>query len=114
GRRLADRCITRAVRGSTLPVIYGNGNQILQTPNYVVINYEMVHDTRVIPMDGRPHVGRNLRTYLGDARGHWEGHTLVVETTNFLDDKTGIGGNGGGTPRSEALKSVERIASVGP
>jgi hypothetical protein len=113
-RSLYDRCITRGVMGSTLPVIYGNGNQIFQTPNSVVINYEMVHDTRVIPMDGRPHVGRNLRSYLGDARGHWDGNTLVVETTNFLDDKTGIGGNGGGAPTSEALKIVERFTRVGP
>jgi hypothetical protein len=111
-RSLYDRCITRGVLGSTLPVIYGNGNQIFQTPNYVVINYEMVHDTRVIPLDGRPHVGANLRTYLGDARGHWEGNTLVVETTNFLDNKTGIGGNGGGAPTTEALKIVERFTRV--
>ena len=111
-RSLYDRCITRGVLGSTLPVIYGNGNQIFQTPNYVVINYEMVHDTRVIPLDGRPHVGANLRTYLGDARGHWEGNTLVVETTNFLDNKTGIGGNGNGAPTTEALKIVERFTRV--
>jgi hypothetical protein len=108
-RSLYDRCITRGVMGSTLPVIYGNGNQIFQTPGYVVINYEMVHDTRLIPLDGRPHVGSKLKTYLGDARGHWEGNTLVIETTNFLDDKTGIGGNGNGTPTSDALKLVERF-----
>jgi hypothetical protein len=112
-RSLYDRCITRGVLGSTLPVIYGNGHQIFQTPNAVVITYEMVHDTRVIPLDGRPHVGRNLRTYLGDARGHWEGNTLVVETTNFLDNKTGIAGNGGGTPTSDALRIVERFTRVG-
>ena len=104
-RSLYDRCITRGIMGSTLPVIYGNGNQIFQTPNSVVINYEMVHDTRVIPLDGRPHVGSKIRTYLGDARGQWEGNTLVVETTNFLDNKTGIGGNGGGAPTSEMLRS---------
>jgi hypothetical protein len=111
-RSLYDRCITRGVLGSTLPVIYGNGNQIFQTPTSVVINYEMVHDTRVIPLDGRPHVGPKLKTYLGDARGHWEGNTLVVETTNFLDDATGIGGNGGGAPTSEQLKIVERFTRV--
>ena len=111
-RSLYDRCITRGIMGSTLPVIYGNGNQIFQTPNSVVINYEMVHDTRVIPLDGRPHVGSKIKTYLGDARGHWEGSTLVVETTNFLDDKTGIGVNGGGAPTSEALKLVERFTRV--
>jgi hypothetical protein len=112
-RSLYDRCITRGVLGSTLPVIYGNGNQIYQTPNYVVINYEMVHDTRVIPLDGRAHVGSSIRTYMGDARGRWEGNTLVVETTNFLDNKTGIGVNGGGAPTSDALKVVERFTRVG-
>jgi hypothetical protein len=112
-RSLYDRCITRGVLGSTLPVIYGNGNQIFQTPNYVVINYEMVHDTRVIPLDGRTHVGSNIRTYMGDARGRWEGNTLVVETTNFLDNKTGIGVNGGGAPTSDALRVVERFTRVG-
>ncbi len=111
-RSLYDCCITRGVLGSTLPVIYGNGNQIFQTPDYVVINYEMVHDTRVIPLDGRPHVGAKLKTYLGDARGHWEGNTLVVETTNFLDDRTGIGGNGNGAPTTDRLKLVERFARV--
>jgi hypothetical protein len=111
-RSLYDRCITRGIMGSTLPVIYGNGNQIFQTPNSVVINYEMVHDTRVIPLDGRPHVGSKIKTYLGDARGHWEGNTLVVETTNFLDDKTGIGVNGGGAPTSEMLTLVERFTRV--
>jgi hypothetical protein len=111
-RSLYDRCITRGVMGSTLPVIYGNGNQIFQTPGSVVINYEMVHDTRVIPLDGRPHVGSKIQTYLGDARGHWEGSTLVVETTNFLDNKTGIGGNGNGAPTSAALKLVERFTRV--
>jgi hypothetical protein len=104
-RSLYDRCITRGVLGSTLPVIYGNGNQIFQTPTSVVINYEMVHDTRVIPLDGRPHVGPRIKTYLGDARGHWEGNTLVVETTNFMDDKTGIGGNGNGAPTASCSRS---------
>lgn len=111
-RSLYDRCITRGVFGSTLPVIYGNGSQIFQTPNYVVINYEMVHDTRIVPLDGRPHVGSNVKTYLGDARGHWEGNTLVIETTNFLDNKTGAGVNGGGAPTSDALKLVERFTRV--
>jgi len=111
-RSLYDRCITRGIMGSTLPVIYGNGNQIFQTPTSVVINYEMVHDTRVIPLDGRPHGGSKIKSYLGDARGHWEGNTLVVETTNFMDDKTGIGVNGGGAPTSEMLKLVERFTRV--
>ena len=64
-----DRCITRGVAGSMLPVIYGNGTQIIQAPGEVAIRYEMVHDTRIIPLDGRPHAGKNLRTYMGDAGG---------------------------------------------
>jgi hypothetical protein len=107
-----DRCITRGVVGSILPVIYGNGNRILQTPGQVVISYEMVHDTRVIPLDGRAHVGSRIRQYLGDSRGHWEGNTLVVETTN-LTDKTSIGLNGNGLRHSAEMKLVERFTRLG-
>jgi hypothetical protein len=106
---LYDRCVSRGVMGSILPVIYNNGTQILQGPGYVAIRYEMIHETRIIPLDGRPHVAPSIRTYMGDARGHWEGSTLVVETTNFLGDKNGIGLNGGGTPHSDALRLVERF-----
>jgi len=104
------RCITRGVTGSIFPVIYGNGAQIVQSPGYVTILHEMVHEARIIPLDGRPHAGPNIRTYMGDSRGHWEGNTLVIETTNFLADKTGIGLNGGGTPTSDALRLVERYS----
>jgi hypothetical protein len=112
-RSLYDQCITRGVVGSMLPVIYGNSFQIVQTPGYVAIRYEMIHETRVIPTDGRPHVAPKVRTYMGDARGHWEGSTLVVETTNFTD-KTAIGVNGNGTFNSEALRLVERFTPVSP
>jgi hypothetical protein len=108
------RCISRGVTGSIFPVIYGNGQQIVQAPGYVTILQEMVHEARVIPTDGRPHAGANIRSYMGDARGHWEGNTLVVETTNFLGNKTGIGANGGGTPTSDALKLTERYTRTGP
>jgi hypothetical protein len=108
------RCITRGVTGSILPVIYGNGQQIVQAPGYVTILQEMVHEARVIPLDGRPHESSRIRSYMGDARGHWDGNTLVVETTNFLGNRTGIGLNGGGTPTSDALKLVERFTRVGP
>ena len=109
------RCITRGVTGSIFPVIYGNGQQIVQAPGFVTILQEMVHEARVIPLDGRPHAGSNMRSYMGDPRGHWEGNTLVVETTNFLGNKTGVGGgNGGGLPSSDALKLVERFTRVGP
>ena len=103
-----DRCITRGIVGSVLPVVYGNGNRILQTPNEVVISYEMVHDTRVIPLDGRPHISDKIRQYMGDSRGHWEGNTLVVETTN-LTDRTSIGLNGNGLRHSADMKIIERF-----
>ena len=108
------RCISRGVTGSIFPVIYGNGQQIVQAPGYVTILEEMVHEARVIPLDGRPHAGANIRSYMGDPRGHWEGSTLVVETTNFLGNRTGIGGNGGGTPTSDALKLIERYTPASP
>jgi hypothetical protein len=109
------RCITRGVAGSIFPVVYGNGQEIVQAPGYVSIMQEMVHEARVIPLDGRPHASSNIRTYMGDPRGHWEGNTLVVETTNFLADKTSISINGwGAPPSSEALKTVERFTRVGP
>ncbi len=108
---LFDRCITRGVVGSILPVIYGNGNRIVQAPGYAAIMYEMVHDTRVIPLDGRPHASANVRLYLGDPRGHWDGNTLVVETTNFTG-KTSISENGNGLRHSEALRLVERFTRV--
>ena len=111
-RSFYDRCITRGVLGSVLPVIYGNGNMIFQAPGVVSITYEMVHDTRIIPLDGRPHIGKNIRHYLGDARGHWEGNSLVVETTNFLGYTTGVGGNGGATATSDALRLTERFTRV--
>jgi len=108
------RCISRGVTGSIFPVIYGNGQQIVQSPGYVTILQEMVHEARVIPVDGRPHASPKIRSYMGDPRGHWEGNTLVVETTNFLGNKTGIGLNGGGTPTSDALKLTERYTRTGP
>ncbi len=113
-RSLYDRCITRGVFGSVLPVIYGNGNFIFQAPGFVSITYEMVHDTRIIPLDGRPHIANGIKQYMGDARGHFEGDTLVVETTNFLGNTTGVGGNGGGPPTSDVLRVVERFTRVAP
>jgi len=110
-----DRCITRGVAGSILPVIYGNGLEIVQTPGYVAIRYEMVHDVRVIPTDGRAHISSNIHSYMGDAVGHWEGKTLVVETTNLLGDTLAVGVNGdGGAPYSEDMKLTEKFTRVGP
>jgi hypothetical protein len=104
------RCITRGVAGSVLPVPYGNGTQIVQAPGYVTILHEMVHEARVIPLNNTPR--SNIRTYMGQSRGHWEGNTLVVETTNFLPGTTGLGGNGGGTPLSDALRLKERFTRI--
>ena len=106
-----DRCITRGVAGSIIPVVYGNGLEIVQAPGYVAIRYEMVHDARIIPTDGRAHMPSGNRSYMGDPVGHWDGNTLVVETTNF-NDKMGIGPNGGGIPQSEDMKLTERFTRV--
>jgi hypothetical protein len=101
---LWDRCITRGTVGSIVPNTYNQGNQILQTPGQVVLRNEMIHETRIIPVDGRPHLPPAIRTWLGDSRGHWEGNMLVVETTNFRD-----GTVVGNTPASEDLKLTEKF-----
>jgi hypothetical protein len=110
---LYDRCITRGVIGSLMPVIYGNGLRIVQNPDSVAITYEMIHDTRVIPLDDRPALDNGIRQWMGSARGRIEGDTLVVETTNFTD-RTSIGTNGGGVPNTEQLKLTERFTRVDP
>src|SRR5262245_9987028 len=82
-RSLYDRCISLGVPGSMTPKIYGNSYEIVQSPDQVVIRYEMIHEARVIPLDNRPKLPSAIKSYMGDARGHFEGDTLVVETTNF-------------------------------
>lgn len=103
-----DRCISRGVTGSYFPAIYGNGSQIIQTPEAVAIRYEMIHETRIVPIvpisQNRTHES-SVRTYMGDPRGHWEGNALVVETSNFIGGKLSVGG----TLYSEDLKLVERF-----
>ena len=85
-RSLAERCILWPTAGPPmLPGGYNNNYQILQGPGYVVIVVEMIHDACIIPLDGRPHLPSSVRQWMGDSRGHWEGTTLVVETTNFSD-----------------------------
>ena len=106
---LYDRCITRGALGSFMPSVYGNGARILQTPDAVVISYEMVHDTRVIPLDGRPHVGDGLQLWMGDSRGRWDGDTLVIESRNFTN-RTAVGG----APHSDRLRMVERLTRIDP
>src|SRR4029077_18806196 len=81
---LADRCIARP-GPPMIPAGYNNNHRITQTPDYVVIYSEMMHDARIVPLNNRPHLPGNVRQWFGDAHGHWEGATLVVETTNFTD-----------------------------
>jgi len=111
------RCITRGLLGSIIPVIYGNGNEIVQGPGYVVVRNEMIHESRVIPLDRRSHAGPEIRMYMGDSRGRWDGDTLVVETANFTD-RVAIGSNGAGYPgdpgyHSGALRVIERLTRTG-
>jgi hypothetical protein len=100
---LDDRCVIFLGAGPPmLPASYNNNYQIVQAPGYVMILFELAHDVRVIPLDSRPHVTRNIRQWLGDSRGHWEGDTLVVETTNF-NGKNPLRGS------SENMRVVERF-----
>ncbi|HET9832937.1 MAG TPA: hypothetical protein VFP91_14540 [Vicinamibacterales bacterium] len=104
-----DRCITRGVLGSAFPNSYSSGMDIFQSPGFVVIRYEMIHEARIIPLDRRPHVSSAIRLYLGDSRGWWEGDTLVVETTNFNGLTGSYARNGDGNPTSTSLRLVERF-----
>ncbi len=118
-RNTWERCISRTLPTAMIPNIYNANYHILQTPTHVAIIVEMIHDARIIPLDGRPHVGTNIRHGMGDSRGRWEGNTLVVETTNFNDKidggplqpshviQTGYRGSGA------ALKLVERFTRTG-
>ncbi|MGH9241063.1 MAG: hypothetical protein ACRD3G_23720 [Vicinamibacterales bacterium] len=106
---LYDRCITRGAIGSFMPAVYGNGARIMQTPNAVVITYEMIHDTRIIPLGPKPSLGPNMQLWMGDARGHWDGDTLVVESSNFTD-RTAVGG----AAHSTQLRLTERFTRIDP
>ncbi len=101
------RCITRGLPGMMMPGVYNNGLQIVQSPGFVAIQKEMIHETRVIPTDGRPHLGPNLTQWLGDSRGRWDGDTLVVEVRNF-NGKSSYRGSGAN------LTLTERYTRTGP
>ncbi len=110
-----DRCITRGP-GRMFPAGYNNAYQIVQTPGYVMIAHEMIHEARLIPVDGRPHLDKDIKMWTGDPRGRWDGKTLVVETTNF-NGLGWIATNAAsarirGVPHSDALKLVERFTRV--
>ena len=91
-----------------LPTLYNFGNETAASRWYVIIRNEMIHETRVIPLDGRPHVGAAISTYMGDSRGHWEGNTLVVETTNPKVDQPGTSGG----LFTDAAKLTERFTRI--
>jgi hypothetical protein len=110
---LWDRCISKGYPTVMLPMGYSNLYEIIQSPDHVAIYYEVIHDTRFIPLDGRPHIDPRIRQYWGDSRGRWEGDTLVVEMSNFSDKTFGtqqIAGSyrGGG----KDMKIVERFRRV--
>ena len=105
-----DRCITRGMPGAMTPGFYNHNYQILQTPDYVAIVVEMIHDARIIPLDGRSRLAPAVRQWLGDSRAHWDGNTLVVETRNFtgkIQQRTGTVSGG-----DEHLRVVERFTRV--
>ena len=104
---LPIRCIIRTDSPPYLPTIYNNDFQIYQSPGYVVIQPEMIHSARIIPLDGRPHIGKSLKQWLGDTRGRFEGNTLVIETTNFRNDDTVYQG-----ANPETYKITERFTRV--
>jgi hypothetical protein len=105
---LWDRCITRGLPGSMLPGQYGNSYQIVQGPGFVAIRYEMVHDTRIIPIGNTRRAGAQIRSDMGVPRGRWEGNTLVVETTNFKARSAYRNAD------ADTLKLVERFTRTAP
>ena len=100
-----DRCITRGLPAAMLPAAYNNNLQIVQTPGYVVIITEMIHEARIVPIEGRGSLPQNVRAWMGVSRGRWEGGTFVVETANFIDraDFRGAGGK---------LRLIERFTRI--
>jgi hypothetical protein len=107
-RSLYDRCITRGVPGSMMPAIYGNAYDITQAPGVVAIRYEMIHETRIIPLDNSPRPAKSLASYMGSPRGRWEGNTLVVETKHFNERGSYRNAN------PETYTLIERFTPIGP
>ena len=111
-----DRCITRGLPSSMLPFNYNNGIELLQSPGYVVINLEMIHEARIVPIDREP-LDPAIKQWMGESRGHWEGSTLVVETTNFNGKVAMViagipGGQRSNTPTTPNMKITERFTRV--
>jgi hypothetical protein len=111
-----DRCITRGVPAGIFPAGYNNAYQITQIPGYVVILYEMIHEARIVPLDGRPHLPSTVKLWNGDSRARWDGDTLVIDTTNYNSKgwiaTSAATGRIKGIPQSEALHVVERFTRV--
>jgi hypothetical protein len=111
-----DRCISRGIPGSMLPAGYNNAYRIIQTPDTVTIVYEMIHDVRVIPLKKTAHINAKVKLWMGDSIAHWEGETLVVETTNFnnrgMIASSSAGARLKGIPVSEGLHVVERFSRI--
>ena len=111
-----DRCITRGVPGGMFPAGYNNAYQIVQKPGYMLIHYEMIHEPRIIPIDGRAHLPPSVRLWNGDSRGRWQATTLVVDTTNYNDRgwiaTQAAAGRIKGVPQTESLHVVERFTPI--
>jgi hypothetical protein len=105
-RSTLERCITQGLPTSNLPTLYNNNIAIYQSPGYVALVHEMVHETRIVPLDGRPALSPGIRQWEGSSRGHWDGDTLVVETTNF-SSKTSYRGSGPGMHITERYTRLD-------
>ena len=115
-----DRCITRGMPASMFPFHYNNGIEVMQAPGYVVIKLEMIHEARIIPLDGRPALPGNILQWMGSSRGHFEGNTLVIETTNLQPGPSMLNVGTVGVPPGDKLpvsaktKITERLTPTGP
>jgi hypothetical protein len=113
-----DRCITRGMPSSMFPFRYNNGVEIMQTPGYVILNLEMIHEARIVPVDGRPGISPAIKGWMGESRGRWEGNTLVITTTNFKAGASatniGVMGSPQGNrfPTSEQMTITERLTRL--
>jgi hypothetical protein len=113
-RSLWDRCITVGLPFVMFPTGYNNNVKILQTRGYVTITHEMIHDTRIVPLDGRPHLSPAIRQYMGDSRGRWEGTTLVIDVTNFHPNITTFHPTARFRGSGATLHLIERYTRTGP
>jgi len=109
-----DRCITRGMPASMFPFMYNSGIEIVQAPGVVVIRLEIVHESRVIPVDGRPALSAAIKQWMGESRGHWDGDTLVIETANFngLTPMIIVGPGSKPVPTSPSMRIIERLTPV--